>query len=36
MFTIGAHLSINKGYEHIANEALSINANTFQFFTRSP
>ena len=36
MFTIGAHLSINKGFENIGLEALSINANTFQFFPRSP
>lgn len=36
MFTIGAHLSINKGFENIALEALSIDANTFQFFPRSP
>lgn len=36
MFTIGAHLSINKGFENIGLEALSIGANTFQFFPRSP
>lgn len=36
MFTIGPHLSINKGFENIALEALSIDANTFQFFPRSP
>lgn len=36
MLTIGAHLSINKGFEKIALEALSIDANTFQFFPRSP
>ncbi|MBQ6218545.1 MAG: deoxyribonuclease IV [Methanosphaera sp.] len=36
MFTIGAHLSINKGFENIALEAISIDANTFQFFPRSP
>ena len=36
MFTIGAHLSINKGFENVGLEALSIDANTFQFFTRSP
>lgn len=36
MLTIGSHLSINKGFEHIGNEALSIDANTFQFFPRSP
>ncbi|MCD7781938.1 MAG: deoxyribonuclease IV [Methanosphaera sp.] len=36
MFTIGAHLSINKGFENIGLESLSIDANTFQFFPRSP
>jgi deoxyribonuclease-4 len=36
MFTIGCHLSISKGYEHMGLEALSINANTFQFFSRNP
>lgn len=36
MLTIGSHLSINNGFEHIARQALSINANTFQFFPRSP
>ncbi len=36
MFTIGAHLSASKGYTHMYNEALSIGANTFQFFTRNP
>lgn len=36
MFTVGAHLSINKGFEHIGRESLSIDANTFQFFPRSP
>lgn len=36
MFTIGAHLSINKGFENIGLEAISIGANTFQFFPRSP
>lgn len=36
MLTIGAHLSINKGFENIALEAISIDANTFQFFPRSP
>lgn len=33
---IGAHLSISKGYAYMAKEALSIGANTFQFFTRNP
>lgn len=36
MLTIGAHLSINKGFENIGLEAISIDANTFQFFPRSP
>lgn len=36
MFTIGCHLSASKGYEHMAKEAASIGANTFQFFTRNP
>ena len=36
MFTIGPHLSINKGFENIGLEAISIDANTFQFFPRSP
>ncbi len=36
MFKIGCHLSISKGFEHIGKEALSIGANTFQFFTRNP
>jgi deoxyribonuclease-4 len=32
----GAHISISKGYEHAVKEALSIGANTLQFFTRNP
>lgn len=36
MLTIGCHLSSSKGYLHMAEEAVSINANTFQFFTRNP
>ena len=36
MLNIGCHLSISKGYENMGNEALKINANTFQFFTRNP
>lgn len=36
MLQIGAHLSISKGYEAIGKEAISIGANTFQFFTRNP
>lgn len=33
---IGCHLSVAKGYEHMGHQALSIGANTFQFFTRNP
>lgn len=33
---IGCHLSVAGGYLHMGQEALSINANTFQFFTRNP
>ena len=36
MFTIGCHLSSAKGYLHMAKDAVSIDANTFQFFTRTP
>lgn len=36
MLNIGCHLSASKGFAHMANEALGINANTFQFFTRNP
>ena len=34
--TIGCHLSIAKGYRAIAEEAVSLGANTFQLFTRNP
>ena len=34
--TIGCHLSSAKGYLHMAKDAASIDANTFQFFTRNP
>lgn len=33
---IGSHLSFVKGYQGLGEDALSIGANTFQFFTRSP
>lgn len=33
---IGSHLSFVKGYHGLGEDALSIGANTFQFFTRSP
>ena len=36
MLHIGCHLSASKGYLHMGKEALSIDANTFQFFTRNP
>lgn len=36
MITVGCHLSAAKGYAAMANDAASINANTFQFFTRNP
>lgn len=36
MLHIGCHLSISKGFVHIGKEASSINADTFQFFTRNP
>lgn len=36
MLNIGCHLSASKGYAHMAKEAVSIGANTFQFFTRNP
>ena len=36
MLNIGCHLSSSKGYRHMGKEALSIGANTYQFFTRNP
>ena len=36
MLKIGSHLSSSKGYLHMGKEAVSIGANTFQFFTRNP
>ncbi len=36
MLKIGCHLSISKGYYKTALEAISIGANTFQFFPRNP
>lgn len=36
MLHIGSHLSAAKGFTHMAQEAVSIGANTFQFFTRNP
>ncbi len=36
MLNIGCHLSSSKGFFNMGKEALSINANTFQFFSRNP
>lgn len=36
MLDIGCHLSASKGFTNMGKEALKINANTFQFFTRNP
>jgi deoxyribonuclease-4 len=36
MLTIGCHLSSSKGYLAMGKDASTINANTFQFFTRNP
>jgi len=36
MLTIGCHLSSSKGYFAMGKEAVKIDANTFQFFTRNP
>lgn len=36
MLNIGCHLSTTKGFENMGKEAVSIGANTFQFFTRNP
>lgn len=36
MLSIGCHLSTTKGFLGMGHDALSIGANTFQFFTRNP
>ena len=36
MLNIGCHLSIAKGFLAMGRDAVSIGANTFQFFTRNP
>ena len=36
MFSIGCHLSVSKGMYRMGQDALSIGATTFQFFTRNP
>jgi deoxyribonuclease-4 len=33
---IGCHLTSSKGYEKMAQSAMELGANTFQFFTRNP
>ncbi|MFR2966463.1 MAG: hypothetical protein ACLTK0_08835 [Anaerovoracaceae bacterium] len=34
MIYLGCHLTSSKGYENMAKEAVSINADTLQFFTK--
>lgn len=36
MFTIGCHLSVTKGFYHMARTATELGANTFQFFPLNP
>lgn len=36
MLNIGCHLSVSKGFLNMGKTAVSINANTFAFFTRNP
>lgn len=36
MIYLGCHLTSAKGFENMAKEAISINADTLQFFTRNP
>ncbi len=36
MVYLGCHISAAQGYENMADQALSIGANTFAFFTRNP
>ncbi|MBR2834295.1 MAG: deoxyribonuclease IV [Coriobacteriales bacterium] len=36
MLHIGCHLSTSSGFLHMGEDALSINADTFAFFTRNP
>lgn len=36
MRSLGCHLSSSKGFLHMGKEAVSIGADTFQFFTRNP
>jgi deoxyribonuclease-4 len=36
MLKIGCHLSVSNGFEAMGMDAIKIDANTFQFFTRNP
>ena len=36
LLTIGCHLSAAKGFAQMGRDAVSIGANTFQYFTRNP
>src|SRR5665647_95303 len=36
MMNIGCHLSVSKGFAAMGEDAVRIDANTFQFFTRNP
>lgn len=36
LLTIGAHMSVAKGYAYMGRETLGIGANTLQFFARNP
>lgn len=36
MLNIGCHLSVSGGFENMGKEALKLDADTFQFFTRNP
>ena len=36
MFKIGCHLSISNGFLAAAKEIISIDGNTFQYFSRNP
>lgn len=36
MLTVGCHLSVARGFAAMGREAVKLNANTLQFFTRNP
>ena len=36
MLNLGCHLTSARGYEYMGRQALRIDADTFQFFTRNP